>query len=376
MEGCAAWAHSTTLDFGMNIYLVGGAVRDQLLGRAVHERDWVVVGAHPEELLAQGYRQVGKDFPVFLHPESHEEYALARTERKTGPGYKGFSCYAAADVTLEDDLRRRDLTINAMAMADDGNIVDPFGGQQDLKQRQLRHVSAAFGEDPVRVVRAARFAAQLPDFQVHPETMTLMQNMVKTGETKHLLPERLWKECDKAMHAKAPWRFFEVLNDVGLLTELASGIEMAWHDLQTACATSDKATIRFACAWHHGTPDTVKTLCQAWRAPKRYAALAILLSAHRNDLQNIPKAKGALATLQQCDAFRRPKRFADLLTAANACNKKPAHNIKTFWLDALSSCEKVDMQTIEQAPTDQSIKQAVQQARLAQLTLFLEQRNR
>lgn len=356
----------------MDIYLVGGAVRDQLLKRSVHEKDWVVVGAHPEQLLSEGYRQVGKDFPVFLHPKNHEEYALARTERKTGPGYTGFTCHAAPDVSLEDDLKRRDLTLNAMAMDQDGSITDPFGGQKDITAKQLRHVSAAFSEDPVRVIRVARFAAQLPDFTVHPDTMALMQDMVKAGETKHLTPERLWKECDKAMHAQAPWRFFEVLKETGLLTELIGGLKISWETLKKASKISDDATIRFACTWHLGSIEAVTMLCKAWRLPKRYAALAILLTAHLKDLQKPPTAKGALATLQQCDAFRRPERFMDLLTAARACTTKARHDIERFWQQALVSCEKVDMSAIEEAPNDQSIKLTVQRARVKQLSDFLK----
>lgn len=357
----------------MDMYLVGGAVRDQLLGRNVEERDWVVVGAHPEELVKQGYRQVGKDFPVFLHPESHEEYALARTERKTGHGYTGFSCYAAPDVSLEDDLKRRDLTINAMAMTPEGKLVDPFHGQTDLQHKQLRHVSEAFAEDPVRILRAARFAAQLPGFEVQPDTMALMQGMVKDGEAKHLVPERIWKECEKAMHAVEPCRFFEVLQQTGLLQDLSHSIEIAWQDLKTAAAHSEQATIRFACTWHRGDSDAVAELCQTWRAPKVHTALAILLCKHRDNLLRSPRAASdVLSTLQQCDAFRRPKRFDSLLIAAKACSSEPTPHIQSFWQGALASCEEIDMATITQAPKDHSIQRAVQQARTAKIDAFLK----
>ncbi|MGL5532391.1 MAG: multifunctional CCA tRNA nucleotidyl transferase/2'3'-cyclic phosphodiesterase/2'nucleotidase/phosphatase, partial [Plesiomonas shigelloides] len=204
----------------MQTYLVGGAVRDQLLGLNVTERDWVVVGATPEQLLAQGYQQVGRDFPVFLHPRTHEEYALARTERKQGQGYTGFVCHAAPDVTLEQDLLRRDLTINAIAQAEDGSLTDPYGGQQDLRDRWLRHVSPAFSEDPLRVLRVARFAARFAHlgFRVAPETLALMQQISASGELTHLTAERVWKETEKALNSAAPDVYFAVLRACGALT--------------------------------------------------------------------------------------------------------------------------------------------------------------
>ncbi|MGL5697276.1 MAG: multifunctional CCA addition/repair protein, partial [Plesiomonas shigelloides] len=206
----------------MQTYLVGGAVRDQLLGLNVTERDWVVVGATPEQLLAQGYQQVGRDFPVFLHPRTHEEYALARTERKQGQGYTGFVCHAAPDVTLEQDLLRRDLTINAIAQAEDGSLTDPYGGQQDLRDRWLRHVSPAFSEDPLRVLRVARFAARFAHlgFRVAPETLALMQQISTSGELTHLTAERVWKETEKALNSAAPDVYFAVLRACGALTVL------------------------------------------------------------------------------------------------------------------------------------------------------------
>lgn len=206
----------------MEIYQVGGSVRDKRLGLPVQDRDWVVIGATPQQMLDLGYRQVGKDFPVFLHPESREEYALARTERKTGPGYKGFAVHAAPDVTLIDDLRRRDLTINAMAETPDGMLIDPFGGAEDLRQRLLRHVSPAFAEDPVRILRVARFAARFAGmgFRVAGETNTLMRRMVESGEVDALVPERVWTELERALGESRPARFFEVLRDCGALARL------------------------------------------------------------------------------------------------------------------------------------------------------------
>ena len=211
----------------MKIYLVGGAVRDSLLNLPVTEQDWVVVGCTPEQLLTQGYQQVGKDFPVFLHPVSHEEYALARTERKSGAGYTGFTCYAAPDVTLEEDLLRRDLTINAIARSADGELIDPYHGQQDLENKVLRHVSDAFGEDPLRVLRVARFAARFAHlgFSIAAETQSLMAAMAQSGELSALTPERVWKETEKALKTQSPQIYFQVLRDCGALVVLFPEIE-------------------------------------------------------------------------------------------------------------------------------------------------------
>ncbi|NOX91180.1 MAG: multifunctional CCA addition/repair protein, partial [Gammaproteobacteria bacterium] len=211
----------------MEIYLVGGAVRDTLLGLEPKEHDWVVVGATPEQLESQGYKQVGKDFPVFLHPKTHEEYALARTERKTAPGYHGFAIHAAPDVTLEEDLLRRDLTVNAIAQTADGQLIDPFNGQQDLADKRLRHVSPAFSEDPIRILRVARFAARFAHlgFNIAPETGELMRDMVNAGEVDALVAERVWTETERALGEKNPARFFEVLRDCGALEKLFPEIE-------------------------------------------------------------------------------------------------------------------------------------------------------
>jgi tRNA nucleotidyltransferase (CCA-adding enzyme) len=206
-------------------YIVGGAVRDELLGRPNADRDYVVVGATPEAMLAQGFRPVGKDFPVFLHPDTHEEYALARTERKTGRGYHGFAFHAAPDVTLDDDLARRDLTINAIAKAADGRLIDPFHGQRDLQARVLRHVGPAFAEDPVRILRIARFAARFSDFSIAPETLELMRGMVAAGEVDHLVAERVWQELAKGLMEDKPSRMFEVLRDCGALARLLPEVD-------------------------------------------------------------------------------------------------------------------------------------------------------
>lgn len=212
----------------MKTYVVGGAVRDALLGLPVQDHDHVVVGATPEEMIAKGFTPVGKDFPVFLHPKTHEEYALARTERKTAPGYKGFVFHAAADVTLEQDLVRRDLTVNAMAQGEDGVIIDPFGGRKDLQARVFRHVSQAFAEDPVRILRVARFAARFQDFTVAPETNRLMQDMVEAGEVDALVPERVWQELSRGLMEARPSRMFEVLRACGALARIIPELDVLW----------------------------------------------------------------------------------------------------------------------------------------------------
>jgi len=209
-------------------YVVGGAVRDELLGLPIKDKDHVVVGATPEEMVKRGFKPVGKDFPVFLHPATHEEYALARTERKSGRGYKGFTVHASPDVTLEDDLRRRDLTINAMAKSGEGTLIDPFGGKRDLENRVLRHVSEAFAEDPVRILRVARFAARF-GFRVHEKTMDLMRRMVASGEADYLVPERVWQEFSRGLAEKHPERMFQVLEDCGFWLWRAAG-QRKWRN--------------------------------------------------------------------------------------------------------------------------------------------------
>ena len=291
----------------MKIYAVGGVVRDELLGLPVKDRDYVVVGATPEEMERQGFRPVGKDFPVFLHPQTHEEYALARTERKSGRGYKGFAVHAAPDVTLEDDLRRRDLTINAMAKAQDGTLIDPFHGKRDLEGRLLRHVSEAFAEDPVRILRVARFAARL-GFGVAPETMALMKRMVDSGEADYLVPERVWQEFAKGLVEQEPRRMFEVLAGCGLQEKLLPEIKDV-DKLEGSLAQ------RFARLLWQVEPKAIEKLCDRLRAPSEPRELALLASRNRDALQRASSPKEVLEVLKRTDAFRRPERFKDLLEA-------------------------------------------------------------
>jgi len=344
----------------MQIYLVGGAVRDRLLNLPVKERDWVVVGATAEELRALGYRPVGKDFPVFLHPETHEEYALARTERKTGPGYKGFTVHASPEVTLEEDLQRRDLTINAMAEDSAGQLVDPFHGQRDLDARVLRHVSPAFVEDPVRILRVARFAARYANlgFRVAGETNALMERMVADGEVDHLVPERVWQETVKALGEEQPARFFEVLRDCGALArvfpelerlfgvpqpprhhpEVDTGVHTLMVVTQAARLTPD-TRVRFAALVHDlgkGTTPAdilprhigheersvalVQDLCARLRIPNEFRDLALAVARFHGHCHRIAELRPAtvLQTLERLDAFRRPERFEQFLLACEA----------------------------------------------------------
>ena len=295
----------------MKAYVVGGAVRDELLGLPVKDRDHVVVGATPEQMVRLGYKPVGKDFPVFLHPQTHEEYALARTERKSGRGYKGFAVHAAPEVTLEEDLRRRDLTINAMARADDGTLIDPFGGAKDLRAGILRHVSEAFAEDPVRILRVARFAARF-DFAVSPETLLLMKNMVASGEADALVSERVWQEFAKGLQASQPQRMLRVLEESGLRARLLPELK------DIPGRFEGRLPVRFALlAWPLQPPE-VEAMCDRLRAPNDVRELALLASRNRAALRAAGKADPAalLELLKRADALRRPERFAELLQAA------------------------------------------------------------
>ena len=288
----------------MQVYLVGGAVRDELLGRAVRERDWVVVGATPAELERLGYRAVGRDFPVFLHPETHEEYALARLERKVGPGYRGFVTDFSPAVTLEQDLGRRDLTINAMARDGAGRVIDPHGGQADLGARVLRHVSPAFAEDPVRILRVARFAARFAGlgFTVAPETLALMRTMVDSGEASALVSERVWRELERALGEPAPQRCLEVLRDCGALTvllpELAGHADAAaaWALLRAAAERGAATPVRWA-ALLAGLPTAqIEALCARLRVPNDYRELALLaarLGKYLHDGARAPAGRSA-----------------------------------------------------------------------------------
>jgi tRNA nucleotidyltransferase (CCA-adding enzyme) len=294
----------------VKVYVVGGAVRDELLGLPVQDRDYVVVGATPEEMESRGFKPVGKDFPVFLHPQTHEEYALARTERKSGRGYKGFTVHASPEVTLEEDLRRRDLTINAMAKDEDGRLIDPFGGKRDLETGVLRHVSEAFAEDPVRILRVARFAARF-GFSVHPSTVELMRRMVAEGETDYLVPERVWQEFSRGLMEREPARLLEVLEASGLRQKLLP-------ELGTIGALEGPLAQRFArLAWPLKEPE-VEALCERLRVPNEVRELALLACRHRVALRASRLATPAalLELLKRTDALRRPERFRDLLEVA------------------------------------------------------------
>lgn len=311
----------------MQAYLVGGAVRDELLGLEVKDRDWVVVGATPNEMLANGFKQVGADFPVFLHPRTREEYALARTERKQGRGYHGFSVYSAPDVTLEQDLKRRDLTINAMAKTEGGDLVDPFHGRNDIEDRKLRHVSEAFAEDPLRILRTARFAARFRPlgFSVCDQTMGLMQSMVDTGEVDHLVPERVWQELQRALHEKAPEAFFEVLRDCGalsvLIPEIAPPRAFSLAMAALRCVHNQAAADteeRFAALLSPLDESVAVARAKALKAPNDCQNLARLVTVFTPQIRNInpqhPEAGVLLDLLDQADFWRRPERFSQLLS--------------------------------------------------------------
>jgi tRNA nucleotidyltransferase (CCA-adding enzyme) len=310
----------------MEIYLVGGAVRDELLGRAVSERDWVVVGSSPEALTALGYRQVGRDFPVFLHPATQDEYALARTERKSGPGHTGFVCHAGPDVTLEQDLVRRDLTINAMARDESGRLVDLFGGADDLGRRLLRHVSDAFVEDPLRLFRVARFAAQLPGFEVAPETLALLRHMAAENQLAELSAERVWVELEKALQTEAPARFFEVLQAANALAPwLVEFIDRApcfpYRDRPDAVQLT-AAEMGFAALCWNLDPETVDALCERLRAPRRYQRLAESVARHGRCLAHWRTSAPAavLDGLAAIGAFVRDRDPEPALRVIEACS--------------------------------------------------------
>ncbi|WP_027015227.1 multifunctional CCA addition/repair protein [Comamonas composti] len=311
------------------VYMVGGAVRDRLLGRPMHDRDWVVVGATPAQMTGQGFVPVGRDFPVFLHPKTHEEYALARTERKSGIGYHGFTVLASPDVTLEEDLARRDLTINAIAApADwtgDSAVFDPYNGQRDLQHRVLRHVTLAFREDPVRILRVARFAARFHDFSVAPETLALMHEMVAEGEADALVAERVWQEMARGLMEDKPSRMFEVLRACQALAVLLPEIDALWqspqagehllHMLDLAAQLDAPLPVRFACLCLQLDPALVSTVCARWRVPNDCRELAELVVRERNAIHasTALDAAGLLSLLERCDALRKPQRFEQAL---------------------------------------------------------------
>ena len=342
----------------MQTYIVGGAVRDELLGLPIKDRDYVVVGSTLEAMGKAGFKPVGKDFPVFLHPKTHEEYALARTERKTASGYKGFEVYAAPEVTLEEDLARRDLTINAIAKGDDGKLVDPFNGLADIQSKTLRHVSVAFAEDPVRILRAARFAARFTEFTVAPGTNALMQQMVTAGEVDALVPERVWQELAKGLCETKPSRMFEVLRDCGALQKILPELDQLWgvpqppqhhpeidtgiHVMMVidyAASQNFSLPVRFAALMHDlGKGTTPKELlprhigheersvqllqaiCKRLRVPNDCKALAQLVAKFHGKLHQTPNMKPStmLSFLMELDAIRQPVRFKDFLKACEA----------------------------------------------------------
>jgi len=346
----------------VNAYVVGGAVRDELLGLPVKDRDYVVVGATPEEMEARGFKPVGKDFPVFLHPETKEEYALARTERKSGRGYKGFTVHASPEVTLEEDLRRRDLTINAMARAADGTLIDPFGGRRDLEAGVLRHVSEAFAEDPVRILRVARLAARF-GFKVAPKTLQLMKSMVDSGEADHLVPERVWQEFSRGLAEPHPELMFEVLGQSGLAEKLLRGVKPIREILARVARTGAPVPVRFAVmAWPHSEAEVV-ALCDRLKAPNEVRELALLACRHRVALRAAALASPAalLELLKRTDAFRRPERFAELLHVARLA----ALDVDTRRLErALAAAAAVDAGAIAaQATSPAEIARLVDEAR-------------
>jgi len=337
-------------------YVVGGAVRDELLGLPVQDRDWVVVGATPEEMEQAGYKPVGKDFPVFLHPKTHEEYALARTERKSGRGYKGFTVHAAPDVTLEQDLERRDLTINAMARDEAGRLIDPFGGKGDLERRVLRHVSEAFAEDPVRILRVARFAARF-GFEVAPETMALMKRMVASGETDYLVPERVWQEFAKGLTEKEPQRMFAVLDECSLARRLLP-------EVRPPKKLEGSLPVRFAqLAWPLKEGD-VEALCERLRVPNEARELALLACRNRIALRASRLATPAalLELLKRADAFRRPERFRELLEVA----RRDVPVVDTSRLErAFAAAKSVDAGAVaKQASSERDIARLIDERRI------------
>jgi len=333
----------------MKAYVVGGAVRDELLGLPVADRDWVVVGATPEAMTAQGFRPVGKDFPVFLHPQTQEEYALARTERKSGRGYKGFTVYAAPDVTLEEDLRRRDLTINAMARAEDGALIDPFGGARDLEAGLLRHVGEAFVEDPVRILRVARFAARF-DFRVAEATATLMRGMVEAGLVEDLVPERVWQELARGLAEPHPQRMLEVLEACGalgrLIPELHPDAALA-AALARAAAAAAPLAVRFTVLTAGLDEPALRALTERLRAPNEVRELALTYCRCRDALRRAAEAPPAamLETLKRADALRRPERFAELLAAARIVDERTVRAASRLER-ALAAARQVDAATI------------------------------
>ena len=425
----------------MEIYLVGGAVRDILLERPIAEKDWVVVGATAGEMMSKKFRPVGKDFPVFISPTPpHEEYALARTERKTGPGYKGFVFNADPKVTLEEDLMRRDLTINAMAIPLEianqlgadlkknaslarKHLIDPYGGELDLQNKLLHHVSKAFAEDPVRILRVGRFASRFGDFTVHPDTQKLMLKMVKAGEVDALVAERVWKELERGLGEDAPWRFFEVLESCGALEKLFGNQTTresyeTWESyedkessdeidkiqflriLKTVSLKNSDEKIRFAVQFHNWNSDDIKKLCQRYRISSNYCELAVLTHEYKDDffalsnIDQLPNPAGHILKLfNATDAFRRLERFLKFLTACEIISQidqpnkisdksreplRAANDIHTkgkiseMLIDALQAANDIDTKNISAKYNGKEIGEKISEIRENKIQQYLK----
>ena len=396
-------------------YLVGGAVRDQLLAYPYHEKDWVVVGSTPEAMIKAGYTPVGKDFPVFLHPETKEEYALARTERKTAPGYKGFTFHTDTSISLEEDLLRRDLTINAMAMNESGDIIDPYDGQKDIREKYLRHVSPAFNEDPVRVLRIARFMARYYHlgFRIAEETLALMQDMVSNGETQALVAERVWQEMYKALQEPNPEQFFYTLHTCGALQDIlpnTPSIEITLNSIdsppasdktgenaatfltpllsacrqnQTPSSKIDKSTEKKAMTYFSAFCFTfslgdIPLICKKLSAPKPFYLLAERLKNYHSLYEDKHSwSTTTLSTLfQKCDAIRAPEAFTHLLDSCRAISGKSNHNNHKLLLEALQAYQTVDHQAlIKKGFQKAELGKSIQEEREKKLTSWLTNLN-
>ena len=402
----------------MKTYCVGGAVRDELLGFTVKDKDFVVVGSTPQAMLDAGYKPVGKDFPVFLHPKTHDEYALARTERKTAKGYKGFLVHASPEVTLEEDLARRDLTINAIAKDAGGKLIDPFNGLADIKSKTLRHVSDAFAEDPVRILRAARFAARFTEFTVAPETLDLMRQMVQSGEVDALVPERVWQELSKGLMEQKPSRMFDVLRSCGALHKILPELDKLWgvpqppqhhpeidtgvHVMMVidyAAKQNFNLPVRFAALMHDlgkGTTPVdilprhighearsvqlVKDVCKRLRVPNDCKALAQIVAKFHGKLHQVSHMRPSTVVefLTELDAFRQPERFKDFLKACE-CDSRGRTGLENcelpeteFILTALQAASSIEAGAIAKQHTEpEKIKKAVFEARLQAVKQFL-----
>ncbi len=395
---------------GLKTYCVGGAVRDRLLGLPVQDHDWVVVGGTPEDMAARGFQPVGKDFPVFLHPQTHEEYALARTERKTARGYKGFAIYAAPDVTLEQDLLRRDFTINAIAQDADGKLIDPYGGEADLRAGILRHVSPAFGEDPVRILRAARFVARF-GFRIAPETLALMRSMVGNGEVDALVPERVWQELARGLMENTPSRFIGTLRECGALAKILPEVDALFgvpqpphyhpeidSGVHTLLVLDDAARqgyaleVRFAALTHDlgkaNTPpdilprhighearsvDLLHELCGRLRAPGECRDLALLAARYHSNVHRARELRPdtIVRLFQGCDAWRRPQRFAQLLQVCasdargRTGHENDAYPQADYLMRALHAAQAVNAGEIAQQCADKNlIAEKIREARI------------